>query len=192
MDLTHGMWTEREDNDIDIDDVHPLAASVYICIKLHSPRYPDPVPYQFPDPQQPARPLADLLTAIAALLARRQPHNAPLLHSAWTIREVVTEAHRILVSVYHALGTHTPAVWIQVFKQRLSLWCQQQPQVSQRPLLGLVPPDVLARGAQDIADVYVFEQPFAMDSRPSNVGSSAWFLFCTFLMCLQVDGACLR
>ena len=67
----------------------------------------------------------------APLLARRQPHNAPLLHSPWAIQKVVTEEYRILGSVNYELATHTPAAWIQVFKQRLS------------PLLSLVPPDVL-------------------------------------------------
>ena len=73
LDLAH-RWSEREDNDIDIFDVLPLAAVVYIQIKLNSALAPDPDP--FPDPQQPARPLADLLTAITRLLARRQLHNA--------------------------------------------------------------------------------------------------------------------
>ena len=89
LDRSH-RWSEREDNDIDIGDIHLLAAGVHVHFKLHSVRYPDPVPQQFPDPQQP-RKLADL-TATAALLARRQPHSAPLQHSAWTIQEVVTEA----------------------------------------------------------------------------------------------------
>ena len=35
-----------------------------------------------------------VLTAIAALLAGRQPHNAPLLHSARTVHEVVAEENR--------------------------------------------------------------------------------------------------
>ena len=125
LDITHKWWTEREDNDTHIFDVLPLAAVVHIHNKLH--------PY--PDPQQPARPLADLLTAIAALLARRQLHNAPLLHSAWTMQEVATEECRILGSVNHELGTYTPAVWIQIFKQRVSLWCQQQSPQSPRSLL---------------------------------------------------------
>ena len=90
------------------------------------------------------------------------------------------------------LGAHTPAAWIQVFKQRLSLWCQQQSQLSQRPLLSLVPPDVLTRGAQDVADVYCLEQPVTVDSRPSLVGGLAWFLSCAFWICLQVAGVCLR
>ena len=40
MDLTHRWRTEREDPDIDINDVQPLAAAVYVHIKLHSARYP--------------------------------------------------------------------------------------------------------------------------------------------------------
>ena len=57
----------------------------------HSGRYPGLAPFQLPDPLQPARSLTDLLTAIAALLARRQPHSAPLLYSAWTVQQVITE-----------------------------------------------------------------------------------------------------
>ena len=88
LDLTHRWRKEREDLDIDINDVHPLAAPVHKNIKLHSARYPDPAPFQRPDPRKPARSLTDLLTAIAALLARCQPHNAPLLDSARTVHEV--------------------------------------------------------------------------------------------------------
>ena len=35
------------------------------------------------------RPLADLLAVIARLLARRQLHNEPSLHTAWTIQQLV-------------------------------------------------------------------------------------------------------
>ena len=50
----------------------------------------------------------------------------------------------------------------------------------------LVPSDVLAPGAQDTDDVYVRDQPFTLDSSPSHVGGSAWFLSCAFWICLQV------
>ena len=56
----------------------------------------------------------------------------------------------------------------------------------------LSPAEVVARGAQNIADAYVLEQPFAMHSRPYHVGSSAWFLSCAFWICLRVAGVCLR
>ena len=92
--LTHRWWTEKEDNDTDIVDVHSQRPQSLSILR-------DPVPHQFPDPQQPARP-------------RRQPHNVPLLRSDWTIREVVTEEYRFLGSVNYELDTHTPAVWIQV------------------------------------------------------------------------------
>ena len=64
------------------------------------------------------------------------------------------------------------------WRERFSLWCQQPSQLSQLPFRSLVPPDVLARVAQAIADVYDREQSFTMDSRPSHVGGSAWFLSC--------------
>ena len=75
LDLTHRWWSEAEGPDIDVNDVYPLAAAAYICIKLHSARYPDPAPLQLPDPRQPARSLTDLLTTLAAVLGRREPHN---------------------------------------------------------------------------------------------------------------------
>ena len=62
-------------NDICIFDVLPLAATVYIQMKLNSALYPGADP--FPDPQQPARPPADLLTAIAGLLANPAPAQDP-------------------------------------------------------------------------------------------------------------------
>ena len=75
---------------------------------LYSASDPDPAPLQLPDPRKPARFLTDLLTAIAALLTGRQPHNAPLLHSAWTVHEVIAEENRFLESVKYELGTNTP------------------------------------------------------------------------------------
>ena len=45
----HHRWSEREDNDIHIFDVLPLAATLYIQIRLKSALYPDPD--RFPDPQ---------------------------------------------------------------------------------------------------------------------------------------------
>ena len=58
LDLTHRWWTARADTDIDINDIHPVAAAVYTHIKLHSERYPGPAPFQLPRPS-PASPLRD-------------------------------------------------------------------------------------------------------------------------------------
>ena len=120
LDLTHRWWSEAEVPDIDVNDVYPPAAA-YICIKLHSARYPDPAPFQLPAPQQPARSLTDLLTTLAALLDRRQPHNVPPLHSARTVHEVVDEEYRILESVNYELGTYTRADWVSLFEVRFFL-----------------------------------------------------------------------
>ena len=46
-------------------------------------------------------------------------------------------------------------------------------------------------GAQGIADVYVRDRSFSMESTPSCIGSSAWFLSCAFWMCLQIAGVLL-
>ena len=132
MDLTHRWCFDREDNYIHIFDVLPLAAAVYIHIKLIQRK----IQISGPIPRSSAAcPPAG--TAIAALLARRQPQNAPPLHTGWTNQQIVTEEYRTLWSVNNELGTYTPAAWIHVFKWRLSLWCQQQSQQSQRPLLSL-------------------------------------------------------
>ena len=120
LDLTHRWWTEREDPDIDVNDVYTFAAAVYIHIKLHSARYPDPAPFHLPDPRQSARSFTDLLTAIVALLAKRLSHNAPLLHSARTVHEVVTEEYLILESVNNELETYTPGDWVKLFEVRCS------------------------------------------------------------------------
>ena len=121
LDLTHRWWTEREQIPTLTSTMStPFAAAVYIHIKLHSERYPGPAPFQLPDPLQAARFLTDLLTDVAVLLARRQPHNAPLLHSAWTVQQIIAEECRILESVHHELGTPAPAAWIQVLEKRLS------------------------------------------------------------------------
>ena len=136
LDLTHRRWAEREDDGKDIGDVHPLSAAVHINIKFYSVGFPDPAPDQFPD----------LLTAIAALLARRHPNNnVPLLHTAWTLQEVITQEYRILGSVNCEPGIHTPTDWIYILERRFFLWCQQQKQPlgSQRPLLALVLPTCL-------------------------------------------------
>ena len=61
--------------------------------------------------------------------------------------ELITQKYHILSSVNYEPGIHTPTDRIQAFKRRLFLWCQQQqqPLVSQRPLLVLVPAEVLDR-----------------------------------------------
>ena len=191
LDLTHRWCTEREDPDVDINDVQPLAAAVYSHNKLFSARYPDPAPFQLPDPRQPARSLTDLLTATAALLARRQPRNAPLLHSARTVHEVIAEENRILESVNCEPGTYTPGDWVKIFEVRLSLRIQLHrqrfPQAT-RSLLARVPSGVPASGALCIVIYYVRDRPFSLDSRPSRIGCSAWFLSCVFWVRLQQSG----
>ena len=153
----------------------PLAASVYIHFKLHTARYPDPVPYQFPDPQQPARPLADLFTAIAALLAKRQPHNAPLLHPAWTTQEVVTEEYR--------------------WGQSTTSLAPTRQQLGSKSSSSASPCGVSSSPSCLSARSFHWFLPTwsaTVDSRPSHVGGSAWFLSCAFWICLQMAGVCLR
>ena len=98
---------------VHIFDVLHLATAVHIFIKT------DSAWAQIP---QHDRPLPDLWATIARLLARRQPHSAPSLHTAWTIQQIVTEDFRILEVLNYELTTPTPATWIEVFKHRLSLW----------------------------------------------------------------------
>ena len=134
LDLTHRWWSEAEGPDIDVNDVYPLAAADYISIKLYSAKYTDLAPFQLPDLRQPARSLTDLLTTLAAFPGRRQPHNAPPLHSAQTVHEVVAEEYRILESVSYELVTNIPAHWVSLFEVRFSLRVQhlrrRSPQVT--------------------------------------------------------------
>ena len=113
--------------DIHIFAILPLAAAVYIFVEMN------PAPAQVP--QQTARPLADLLTTVARFLTRRQPHNAPSFHTAWTIQQIVNEEYRILEVLDYELATHTSA-WIEVFERRLCLW-RQRLQQSRRPACSL-------------------------------------------------------
>ena len=65
---------------------------------------------------------------------------------------------------------------------------QRFPQVT-RSLLSRVPSGVLASGALCIANSYVRDRPFSLDSTPSRIGSSAWFLSCVIWVCLLQAGA---
>ena len=71
LDLTH-TWSDSFDHDIDLGDILVLAAAVHMYIKFNSP---------LPQQQYP-RTLPELLTAIAELLTRHQPHDVPALHAA--------------------------------------------------------------------------------------------------------------
>ena len=75
----------------------------------------------------------DLLAAIARLLARHQPHNAPSLHTAWTIQQVRRAEFHILEVLNYELATPTPAAWIEIFERRLSLCDEQQLLLPQHP-----------------------------------------------------------
>ena len=141
--------------------------------QLHQARYPDPD--TFPDRQQPARPQADLLSAIAALLAERQPRNAPSLHTEWTLQQSVTERSiaswgQSTTSLGHTRRHLGPKSSSSASPCGVSsnLSC-----LNDRSFQWFLPTCLL--GAQDIAGLYVSEQPFTMDSRPSHVGGSAWF-----------------
>ena len=78
---------------------------------------------------QHARRLADLVATIARLLARRQPHSAPT-YTGWTNQQIVTEEYRILEVLKYELATPTPAAWIEVFEQRVSLWRETKSRIA--------------------------------------------------------------
>ena len=104
-------WSDKGDNDIDLSDILALVADVYMFIKL------DPA-----WPQQPRffRALPELITAVAELLTKHQPHNAPALHSARTVQQVT-----------HADFTCWKAVGLNLQPQRQRLGLRSQtPSVS--------------------------------------------------------------
>ena len=100
-------WSDRGDNDIDLSDILALGAADHMFIKmarLQQPRF--------------LRALPELLTAVAELLTRHQPHNAPVLQSARAIQQVIRAEFHILDTLGFELATPTPAAWI--FRRRLS------------------------------------------------------------------------
>ena len=113
--------------------------------------------------------------------------------TARTVHEVDVEEYRILESVNYELVTHTPGDWVKLFEvrfiQRTQQYAQRFPQAT-RSLLARVASDVLASGALCIVNDNVRDR-FSLDSRPSRIGSSAWFLSCVFWICLQQAGCSL-
>ena len=84
-----------------------------------------------------------LLAAIGELPTRRQPHNAPTLHTAWTIQQVTRAEFHILEILNCELATLAPAAWVEIFGRRLSLWEGRQLLLPQHPNLLVAPPTVL-------------------------------------------------
>ena len=143
LDLTHRWWRP----DIDVNDVYPWRLQFTFASNCIPQGILIRRQFQLPDPREPARSLTDLLTAIAALLVRRQPHNVPLLRSARTVHEGVAEEHRILESANCVVGTYTPGDWMILFEARFSLRTQQHQQrfpQATRSLLARVPSGVLS------------------------------------------------
>ena len=164
LDLTNRWWAAREDLDIDIHDVHlsqPQSTFTSSCI-------PRGILIRSHFSFQTARSLTDLFTAIAALLAGRQPHNAPLLHSARTVHEVVAEEYRIVETF--ELGTYTPGDWVKLFEVRFCLVdFSNIDSASRRRLVHFSRASPLSVTTSETTH-----------SRPSRIGSSAWFLSCVF------------
>ena len=71
LNLPH-IWSGTDSGVIEPDDILALAAAVY----MFSPQQRHP------------RTLPELLTAVAELLTRQQPDDAPVLHNASTIQQI--------------------------------------------------------------------------------------------------------
>ena len=100
LDLTHRS-SEREDNDMDIGDVHLLAAAVYIHVKLRSARYPRSGSTPIPRPSAACSPTGRFFCPQSLLHSSPCPSSTTLhcCTQLGTIQEVVTEEYRILGSV---------------------------------------------------------------------------------------------
>ena len=123
---------------------------------------------------------------LADVLGRRQPHNvSALCIAAQAVNEIVTEECRILESLNYELVTHTSADWVCLFGARFSLSIQHLrerfPQGTGSPLSlpARVPSKVLAS----------VDSPLSLESTPSRVGSSAWFLSCVVSFSFLLFGA---
>ena len=174
---THGL--QGCDNDIDHFDILPLAAAVHVFIKTdpvwaYQPRY--------------LRPLPELLAAIAELLAWRQPHNAPTLHKAWTIRQDTRAEFHILKVLNYELATPTLAAWIDIFRRCLSLWEEQQLLLPQHPNLPEAPPNCLTV-LISLQKLMSKPNSFGANSKASQTGTSAWFISVAFWVCLSPEAA---
>ena len=139
--------------------------------------------------------LLDLLTALAATLGWRQPRNVRPLHTAQAVHEVVVEEYRILDSVNYELATCTPADWVRLFETRFSLsvellrQCVPHGTGSLLSLLARVPSGVLASLALCLASDSVRDRPLFLESAPSRIGRTAWFLSCLVWVSLLLSGA---
>ena len=173
LDLTCRWWTQTEDPDIDINDVHSLAAAVYIHIKLHSASAASPLLN---------RPSHGYRRSPRQVRASRRSDVTLTLDDP---RSCHGRTSYPGISQLRARDTHTPAAWVQVFELRLTQQREQGfPQISSLRLSRVLPgvePWPLSRSSSLTAH-------FSLESRPSRVGSSAWFLSCVFWICLQLAG----
>ena len=119
----------------------------------------------------------------------------PPLHTAQAVHEVATQEYRVLESVNYELVTYTPADWVCLFEARFSLSVQHirqrfpQGTGSLLSRLARVPSGVLARLALCLASDYVWDRPLSLQSTPSRIGSSAWFLSCLVWVRFLLSGA---
>ena len=170
LDLAH-TWH----GDIDFFDILRLAA-VDIFIKRDTASLQQP---------QALRALSALLTAIAELLASVSTHNAPTLHTAWTIQQVTRAEFQMLDVPGYDLATPTPAAWVEIFGRRLSLLEEEQLLLPQHPDLLAAPPAVLVGCARFVAETHVRNHPFSATFMASQVGASAWFISTVLWVCLD-------
>ena len=153
-------------------------AAAYVCIKLHSTRYPDRASFQLPDPRQPAC-STDLLTAVADILGRRQNRNLPPLHTAQAVHEVVAEENRTLDSVNCELATYSPADWVCLFEIRFFLSVDHLRQRFRQGTCSLF--SLLARVPSRILQAWPCVLPVrrrpALQSTPSRTRCLVWVSF---------------
>ena len=91
LNMTRRHWSDPSVNGVGLNDFLSLAAVVCIWVEVHTGR-------------DPLLPLPNLLTSLAAVLGRRQPHSVPQLHAAWALRECVSEESRMLQAVNFEVG----------------------------------------------------------------------------------------
>ena len=188
MDLTHGWWSDREDNDIHIFDVLPLAAA--ISSKLYSAEYPDPDP--FPGLQQHA---AHLLTC-----SRPSPHSSPGA-SLTTLHRCTLGAQfsKLSLRSVASSGQSTPS--LEHTRRQLgsksstsASHCGVNSNLSSlnaRSSHWFLPTCLLM--VHKVLLKYTFGTSHSLwTGGPSHVGGSVWFLSCAFWTCLQEAGVRLR
>ena len=117
--------------------------------------------------------------------------NLATCHLCTHLRLCMKLWSRILDSVNYESATYTPADWVRLFETRFSLHLRKlfpEGTGSLLSFLARVPSGVLASLALCLANDFVRDRPLSLESTPSRIGSTAWFLSCLVWVSFLLSG----